>query len=105
MVHALLESLAAAKHHGRGGAHPKLVRCAMHVHPLLHVALQPADALPDRIVEDLSSAAGDRIEPRIPEAGNGFPQIQAADFRDIRYLGRREAMQMNREAFLNAAEE
>ncbi len=35
VVHALLDGLAAAEHHGRGGPHAELVRGAMDVDPVL----------------------------------------------------------------------
>ena len=35
VVHALLDGLAAAKHHSRSGSHAQLVRRAVHVHPIL----------------------------------------------------------------------
>src|SRR5262249_11211080 len=62
MIHALLDRLAAAEHHRRGRAHAELVRRPMDVDPLLHGALQPADAMPHRVVEDFGAAARNRIE-------------------------------------------
>jgi hypothetical protein len=66
VIHALLDGLAAAEHHGGGGAHAELVRGAVHIHPILRVALQPADAMAHGIVQNLGAAAGDGIEARNP---------------------------------------
>ena len=38
VIHALLEGLAAAEHHGGGGAHAELVRGAVHVDPVLRAS-------------------------------------------------------------------
>ena len=38
VVHALLDGLAAAEHHGGGGAHAELVGGAVHVHPFLRAS-------------------------------------------------------------------
>ena len=67
MVHALLDRLAAAEHHGGGGAHAQRVRRPMHVDPLLRAALQPADAMAHCVVQNLGAAAGNRIEAGIAQ--------------------------------------
>ena len=38
VIHALLDGLAAAEHHGRGGAHAERVSGAMHVDPILRAS-------------------------------------------------------------------
>ena len=68
VVHALLDGLAAAEHHGGGGAHAQLVRGAVHVDPLLGAALQAADAVADVVVENLGAAAGNGIEAGVAQA-------------------------------------
>ena len=40
MVHAMLEVLADAEHHGRGGAHAELVRSAVNVEPVFGQAFR-----------------------------------------------------------------
>jgi hypothetical protein len=58
------------------------------------VALQPADAVAHAIVQNLRAAAGDGIETRIAQAGDGVAQAQAADFGDVGDLRRGEAVQV-----------
>src|SRR2546426_3884653 len=53
MLHAMLDPLAAAEHHGGRGAHAQRMRGAMHVDPLGCRALQPADAVADFVVQNL----------------------------------------------------
>jgi hypothetical protein len=105
MVHALLDGFAAAEHHGRGGAHAELMRGAMHVHPILGVALQTADAMAHGVIEDLGAAAGNGIETGIHEALDGVAKTQAADVGDVGDFRRGQAVQVNAEALLDAAEE
>src|ERR1039458_8505546 len=87
-IHALLQRLAAAEHHGGGGAKPKRVRGAVHVDPFGGRALEPADAVADAIVQNLRAAAGDGIDTRVAQAGDGVAQTQAADFGDVGNLRR-----------------
>ena len=60
--------------------------------------------MPNRIVQNLRAAAWNRIEARVAKPRNGVAQAEPADIRDIRDLGRGEAMQMNREPLLDRAE-
>jgi len=92
MIHALFQRLAAAKHHRRGSTHTQRMRGPMNINPLLCPALQPADPIPHRIVQNLRPAARNRIQPRIPQPRNGIPQRNSADLRDIRNLRSRKAM-------------
>jgi hypothetical protein len=105
MIHALLQRLAAAEHHGGGSAHAQRVRGAVHVDPFRSVALKPADAVPDPIVQNLRAAAGDGVEARVAQPGDGVAQAQAADFGDVGNLRRGEAMQVYREALLDGAQQ
>ena len=57
------------------------------------------------IVQDFGAAAGDGIEAGIPQARDSVAQAEAADFGDVGDLRRGEAVQMNAEALLDAAEE
>ena len=57
------------------------------------------------VVEDLGAAAGDGVEAGIAEARDGVAQADAADFGDVGDFGRGEAVQVDREALLDAAEE
>ena len=92
VVHALLDGLAAAEHHGRRGAHAQRVRGAVDVHPLLRRALQAADALPHVVVEDFGAAAGNGIETRVAQPGDGVAQDQPAHFGDVDDFRRGEAV-------------
>ena len=71
VIDALLERLAAAEHHGGGGAHAERVRHAVHFSPFLGRALQAADAAADLVVQNLRAAAGDRIEARVAQPRDG----------------------------------
>ena len=73
VVHPLLDGLAAAEHHRRGGTHPELMGSPMNVHPFVCSALQPADPMAHGIIEDLGAAAGDRVEARSRAAGRSCP--------------------------------
>ena len=76
VVDALLEGLADAEHHGRGGAHAELVRGAMDADPVFGAALEAGDALAHVVVEDLGAAAGDGVEAGVAQAGDGRAQIE-----------------------------
>src|ERR1017187_2092587 len=105
VVHALLDGFAAAEHHGGGGAHAELMRGAMHVHPILGVALKAADAMAHGVIEDFGAAAGDGIEAGIHEALDGVAKTQAADIGDVGNFRSGQAVQVNAEALLDAAKE
>ena len=105
VIHALLQRLAAAEHHGGGGAHTEGVRGAMHVDPFRGRALEPADAVADAVVQDLRAAAGDGVETRVAQAGNGVAQAQPADFGDVGNLRRGKAMQVNVKALLDGPQQ
>ena len=70
MIDAVLVILAHAEHHGRGRAHSDLVRGAMHVDPVFGQALQPRDLVADFVIQNFRAAAGNRIEPGIPQPQN-----------------------------------
>ena len=57
------------------------------------------------VVQNLRAAAGDGIQARIAQPRDGVAQAQAADLRDVGHLRRGEAVQMDGEALLDAAEE
>src|SRR5207248_397969 len=77
----------------------------MDVDPLLDGALQAADAMPRRVIENLGAATRDGIEPGIAEPRDGVAQAESAYVGDVGHLGRREAVQMDGKPFLDAAEE
>src|ERR1017187_199254 len=105
VVHALLDGFAAAEHHGGGGAHAELVGGAVNVDPILHPALQAADALAHGVVQNFSAAAGDGVEAGIHQALNRVAQAEAADLGDVDDLRGGEAVQVDTEALLDAAEQ
>src|ERR1700760_1379282 len=59
----------------------------------------------DVVIEDFGAAAGNRIEAGIAETGNGISQAEAADVAYVRDFRRRQAVQMDLEARLYAAEQ
>ena len=81
------------------------MRGAVHVDPLIGAALQTADAVPDRVIQNLGAAAGDGIETRIAQPGDGVPQRQPADFGDVRDFGRGEAVAPDVELRFDGAEQ
>src|SRR6185312_9213054 len=105
VVHALLDGLAGAEHHGRRGADSQRVAGAVNIHPLLGRAFQAADAATDVIIQNFRAAAGDGIEARIAQARQGIAQGQAAHFGDIDDLRRREAMAPDIETLLDTAQQ
>ena len=106
VVDALVEGLAHAEHHGGRGAHAELMRGAMHADPVFGAALEARDAMAHLVVENLRAAAGDGIEARIAQAGDGVAQVEVGVLGDGQDFRGREAMQPDlREALLDAGEE
>jgi hypothetical protein len=105
VVDAVLDGLADAEHHGRGGSHAELVRGAMHLQPIGGEAFQARDFVADFVVENFRAAAGNRIESGIAQARNRIAQAQIAVFGDRQNLRSGVAVQVNlREALLDAAQ-
>ena len=73
---------AHAEHHGRGSAHAKLMRCAMHVEPVCSEALETRNAMANFVIEDLRAASRNGIEPGIAQAGNRITNCKLAVFGD-----------------------
>ena len=104
MVDAVFKFFTHAKHHGRGGAHAKLVRGAVHVEPVFGQALQTGNAVADFIVQNFSAAAGDGIEAGIAHASNRIANGEAAVLGDSDNFRRGIAMQMNFETLFDSAQ-
>src|ERR1019366_9741621 len=92
VAHTMFDALPASEHHGGGGAHPQLVRGAVHGDPVFGGTLQPADPETYFIVENFRAAAGDGVESRVLQPLDGIANRQAADFGDAADFRRREAM-------------
>src|ERR1035441_3272468 len=105
MVDAVLDGFPDAKHHSRGGSNAKLVRGAMHLQPIGGQAFQPSDFVANFVVEDLSAAAGNRIESRVAQPRNRVAHAEVAVLGDRKNLRSGVAVQMNlRETLLDAAQ-
>src|SRR5580693_8341296 len=61
--------------------------------------------MPDSVVEDFGAAAGDGIETRVAQTGDGVAQRKAAYFGDVRDLGRGEAVAPDVEFDFDGAKE
>ena len=83
MVHAMLQGLTAAEHHGGGSAEAETVSGAVHVEPFFRVALQPSDAEADLVVQYLRARPGDRIQAGVSQARDRVADRQPADLRDV----------------------
>src|SRR5581483_9690178 len=70
VVDPVLIFFSDAKHHRRGCAHAKLVRCPMNIEPVIGKALQAGNLVANFIVENFCSAARNGIEPGVPEAND-----------------------------------
>src|SRR5262249_7520359 len=106
VVHAMLERFAAAEHHGGGGAHAQLVRGAMDMQPIFRAALEARHLEAHFVVEDLSAATGDRIQPRIAQTSDRLLHGELAEIGKVQDLAGAETMKMDlREAVLDAAQQ
>ena len=105
VLDALLERLDVAVHHRRRRRHAEPVRVAHHVEPLVRVRLLRRDDVADAVDEDLAAAAGERVEPGVAQPRERLPDGQLRAPRDVLDLGRREAVEVDRVAALDRAEE
>src|SRR2546423_1683918 len=106
VVDAMLERLAAAEHHGGGGAHAELVSGAMNVQPIFGPALEARDFEADFVIEDLGAAARNGIEPGIAQTLDGLFDGERAQVGEVQDLAGGEAVQMDlRKAVFDAAQQ
>ena len=105
VLDALLERLDVAVHHRRGRRHAESVRVAHDVEPLVRVRLLRRDDVAHAVDEDLAAAAGQRVEPRVAQTRERLPDGQLRPARDVLHLGRGEAVEVDRVAALDRAEQ
>ena len=92
VLDALRQGLGDAEHHGARGLHALFVGRLHDLQPLVAVALQGGDLLADAVHQDLGAPAGDGAQARIPQVGDGLPQVLAAELGHHLDLHRREAV-------------
>src|SRR5678816_1092818 len=64
VLDAILDRFDVAKHHRRARLQAELVRHLHHLEPLIALAFERRDSLPDGIDQNLAAAARDRTKPR-----------------------------------------
>ncbi len=101
----LLERLDVAVHHRRGRRHAEPVRLAHHVEPLGGLRLLRRDDVAHPVNQDLAAAARDRVEAGVAQARERLPDRQLRAARDVLDLRRRERVQVDLVALLDAPEE
>ena len=100
MIHAMLEILAAAEHHGGRGAQAERMGGAVHFFPLVGGAFQAGNAGADFVVENFSAAAGNGFQACIAEAGDRVADAERGNFGDADDFRSGEAVQMDARVLL-----
>ena len=95
VVDAVLFGFANAEHHGGSGLHAKFVGDAVNVEPILGGALEAGDFGANFIVEDFSTAAGNRLQSGLHEAANGLLNRELAVLGDADDFAGGETVQMH----------
>src|SRR5665647_1263161 len=105
VLDALGRRVDRAEHHRRGGLHAEAVGDAHHVEPRVGGDLVRADGRAHPVDEDLGAAAGQAVEAGGVEAAQRLLDAQVAGRRDVHDLRRRERVDVDRVARLDAAED
>ena len=105
VLDALLERLDVAVHHRGRRRHAQAVRVAHDPEPLRRARLLGREDLAHAVDEDLGATSGQRVQAGVAQAREHLGRRQATRARDVLDLGRRERVQVDRVALLDAAEE
>jgi len=79
VLDALGQGLGDAEHHGAGALQAFLVGGLHNLQPLLAVALERGDLLPDAVHQDFGTTSRQAAEARLLERTQGAPQAQAVE--------------------------
>ena len=101
----LLERLHVAEHHGGRGLHAQAVGRLHDREPVRRGPLGDPDDLPHAVGQDLGAAPGDGVQARGHQPAQGLVGRQRRDLLDVLDLGGREAVDPDRVAALDPAEQ